>query len=50
MQNVVPKMSRTPCESRWAGRPRGFDNAQWLGDYLGLGEEELAILRSDRVI
>jgi hypothetical protein len=35
---------------RHAGRARGADNAQVLGELLGLTESDLATLREDGVI
>jgi crotonobetainyl-CoA:carnitine CoA-transferase CaiB-like acyl-CoA transferase len=45
MQNVFPKLSRTPGAVRWSGRPLGADNEHWLLDRLGLSAAELAELR-----
>ncbi len=50
MQNVFPKLSRTPGAVRWSGRRLGADNEHWLLDRLGLSQEELAALRRDGAI
>lgn len=50
MQNVVPKMSGTPGEVRWAGEEMGRFNKEVLCDKLGLSEQELRELARDGVI
>jgi formyl-CoA transferase len=50
MQNVFPKLSRTPGRVRWSGRPLGADNEHWLRERLGLNWEDLAVLRRDGAI
>ena len=50
MQNVFPRLSRTPGSLRWSGRGLGADNESWLLDRLGLSREELAQLRDDGAI
>ncbi len=50
MQNVMFRLSETPGEVRWAGRPLGSDNEAVYGDELGLSAEELEALRRQGVI
>jgi formyl-CoA transferase len=50
MQNVFPKLSRTPGRVRWSGRRLGADNEHWLLDRLGLSQEELATLHREGAI
>ena len=45
MQNVVPRLTRTPGRVRWTGPRLGEHNDEVLGDVLGLGEEEREDLR-----
>ncbi len=48
---VVPKLSVTPGDVRWAGCPEpGDSNAEVYQELLGLGEEELRALAERRVI
>jgi len=49
MQNVMFRMSRTPGEIRWAGRPPGADNAEVYGE-LGISPQRLAELKAEGVI
>jgi crotonobetainyl-CoA:carnitine CoA-transferase CaiB-like acyl-CoA transferase len=49
MQNVIARLSETPAEIRWPGRPHGADTAEVLGE-LGLGDAELAVLRAEGVV
>ena len=44
MQNVLFRLSRTPGEIRWAGRPHGADTDDVLRD-AGLSSDEIAALR-----
>jgi formyl-CoA transferase len=48
MQNVTPRLSRTPGRLRWAGRSVGADNARIYGAWLTPDEQEA--LRRDGVI
>jgi crotonobetainyl-CoA:carnitine CoA-transferase CaiB-like acyl-CoA transferase len=50
MQNVVPRLSRTPGRIEHAGPRLGEHNVDVYGGLLGLGEDELVSLRSDGVI
>lgn len=50
MQNVFPRLTRTPGAVRWSGRPLGADNERWLLDRLGLSRDEMDVLRRDGVI
>ncbi|WP_116995549.1 CaiB/BaiF CoA transferase family protein [Desertimonas flava] len=49
MQNVLFRMSRTPGDIRWTGRPHGHDTAEVLGE-LGLTADEIAALRARGVV
>ncbi len=49
MQNVLFRMSRTPGDIRWTGRPHGHDTAEVLGE-LGLTADEIAALRERGVV
>lgn len=50
MQNVLFRMSETPGQVRWTGRPRGADNRRIYCEELGLSEEELAELAEKGVV
>ena len=50
MQNVLFRMSETPGQVRWGGRPRGADNRRIYCEKLGLTEEELADLERKGVV
>lgn len=50
MPAVVPKLSGTPGEIRWTGRPLGADTDAVLTGLLGLTGEQLDKLRSQGVI
>ena len=45
MQDVVPKLSETPGEVRFTGRPLGADTDAVLTELLGLSAERIAALR-----
>jgi crotonobetainyl-CoA:carnitine CoA-transferase CaiB-like acyl-CoA transferase len=47
MQNVVPKLSRTPGRIRWTGPALGAHNQEVLMGLLGLTETELAAARGE---
>jgi crotonobetainyl-CoA:carnitine CoA-transferase CaiB-like acyl-CoA transferase len=49
MQNVLFRLSGTPGDIRWTGRPHGADTDAVFGA-LGLGEAELAGLRERGVV
>jgi formyl-CoA transferase len=42
MQNVFPKLSRTPGSVRWPGPGLGQHNQEVLAGILGMTEEEMA--------
>jgi formyl-CoA transferase len=50
MQNVVPKLSRTPGAVRWAGPALGRHNREIYVERLGLSEAELAALRARGIV
>jgi crotonobetainyl-CoA:carnitine CoA-transferase CaiB-like acyl-CoA transferase len=50
MQNVMFRLSETPGRVRWAGRPKGHDNAEVYGRLLGLDSERLRDLSAKGVI
>jgi crotonobetainyl-CoA:carnitine CoA-transferase CaiB-like acyl-CoA transferase len=50
MQNVTPKMSRTPGQVRFAGGQLGEHNHEVYGDRLGLSMEEIEHLQREGVI
>lgn len=50
MQNVVPRLEKTPGRIEHAGSPKGAHNEEVYGERLGLGEAELQALRIDGVI
>lgn len=50
MQSVVPKMSGTPGEVRWAGEEIGKFNREVFCGQLGLSEQELAKLSEEGVV
>jgi len=50
MQNVTPKLSATPGRVRWVGPTLGQHNREVYGALLGLGDDDLAQLRSRGVV
>jgi crotonobetainyl-CoA:carnitine CoA-transferase CaiB-like acyl-CoA transferase len=50
MQNVVPRLSRTPGEVRWTGPKLGQHNDEIYGEVLGMGEEDLDAMRERGLI
>ena len=49
LPNVLARLSETPGEVRWAGRPHGADTDAVLGE-LGLDAGEIAQLRAEGVV
>lgn len=49
MQNVLFRLSRTPGDIRWTGRPHGHDTDAVLGE-LGFAADEIAALRDRGVV
>jgi crotonobetainyl-CoA:carnitine CoA-transferase CaiB-like acyl-CoA transferase len=50
MQNVIPRMSRTPGEVRFAGLRLGEHNHEVYVEQLGLSKEEIGRLQAEGVI
>lgn len=50
MQNVFPKLSKTPGEIRWSGPAHGEHTDEVYGDVLNMNGAELAALRGKDVI
>ena len=50
MQNVAPKLSRTPGGIDWAGPGLGAQTGEVLRQWLGVGEDELQEMRAEHVI
>jgi crotonobetainyl-CoA:carnitine CoA-transferase CaiB-like acyl-CoA transferase len=50
LPGVVPKLSATPGEIRYAGHRVGEDTVDVLADVLGLAREEIARLERERVV
>lgn len=50
MQNVFPKLSRTPGKIRWAGPEYGAHSDEVYRDLLGMSEEEIADKKARGVI
>jgi len=50
MQNVFPKLSRTPGAVRWPGPPLGADTDEVLAQRAGLSAERIAELRGKGII
>jgi crotonobetainyl-CoA:carnitine CoA-transferase CaiB-like acyl-CoA transferase len=50
LPGIVPKLSETPGQVRWAGRKIGEDTRDVLTDVAGLSEEEIARLEAAGVI
>ncbi len=47
---ILPKLKSTPGETTWSGPQLGSHNDEVLGELLGLGDEQLATLKSNDVI
>lgn len=50
MQNVAPKLTRTPGAVRWAGPALGEHNDEIFGDLLGMSRDRMASLSEQGVI
>ena len=50
MPAIVPKLSETPGEIKWTGRPLGADTDAVLTEVLGLTAEQVETLRAQGVI
>lgn len=50
MQGIVPKMSKTPGEVKWAGPPLGKHNEEVYKGILNMSDEQLKKLQADGVI
>jgi crotonobetainyl-CoA:carnitine CoA-transferase CaiB-like acyl-CoA transferase len=50
MPAIVPKLSETPGEIRWTGRPLGADTDSVLTEVLGMSAEQIETLRAQGVI
>ncbi|MCQ3802726.1 MAG: CoA transferase [bacterium] len=50
MQNIMFRMSETPGQVRWSGRPAGADNRQIYCEELGLSDQEVAELTRKGVV
>ena len=50
LPGVVPKLSATPGQVRWAGRKTGQDTLAVLTDLAGLSRDEVARLEADGVV
>jgi len=50
MQNVTPKLTRTPGAVRWAGPTLGEHNEEVLGGVLGMSRDRMESLREEGVI
>lgn len=50
MPAITPRLSGTPGQIRWTGRPKGSANADVFGRLCGLGAADLARLADDGVI
>ena len=47
---LIPKLQRTPGQTRWSGPTLGQHNEEVLGRILGLNEQALAKLKEDGVV
>ena len=50
MQNVVPRLTETPCSVRWTGPKLGQHNDEIYGKVLGMGEKDLDALRERGIV
>ncbi len=49
MQNIVPKLSLTPGQVKWAGPSLGYHNQEYYKE-LGLNESEIEQLKEEGII
>lgn len=47
---VVPKLTATPGEVRWAGKPQGVDTRAVLSSLIGLDDIDIEKLESEKII
>ncbi|MCP3907149.1 MAG: CoA transferase [Oceanicoccus sp.] len=47
---ILPKLKSTPGATTWSGPQLGSHNDEVLGELLGLGDEQLAELKNNRII
>ena len=50
MQNVFPKLSKTPGDIRWAGPDYGEHTEEVYGELLGMSAEEISALREKNIL
>lgn len=50
MPGIIPKFSKTPGKIKWAGALLGAHNMEIYRDMLGIGEEELEMMRKNKII
>ncbi len=50
MQNVIPRLTRTPGEVRWTGPALGQHNEEVYGEVLRMSERELASLEQREIV
>lgn len=50
MQNVTPRMSKTPLDIRWTGPPLGAHTDEILSSWIGIGPDRAGELRSEGII
>ncbi len=47
---IIPRLSETPGDTRWAGPTVGEHTREVLGEYLGLGDDDLEELSGKGII
>ena len=47
---ILPKLTKTPGGTEWAGPPIGQHNQEILGELLGLSDDEIESLRHKGVV